>query len=147
MTAEVNVPDEAVKLAAEEIRTVAAACCQEAALAANVAGSTEDWMGEAEAALKAAAPFIVAVARRQWETEQLEQLRAEVYDIANARHIHVQRGVDRFVDRNYGNVSEQEITDRYQRGVDQWNADHPALLALWQRFNALVEAAKTGESQ
>ncbi len=66
VTAEVNVPDEAVKLAAEQIRTVAAACCQEAALAANVAGSTEDWMGEAEAALKAAAPLIErAVLERQ----------------------------------------------------------------------------------
>jgi hypothetical protein len=60
VTAEVNVPDEAVKLAAEKIRAVAAACCQEAALAANVAGSTEDWIGEAQAALKAAAPLILA---------------------------------------------------------------------------------------
>jgi predicted GNAT family acetyltransferase len=139
---DLNIPDEAVKLAAEQIRAVAAACCQEAALAANVAGSTEDWMGEAEAALEAAAPLIIAEARRQWETEQLDRLRAEVHDISNARHIYVQRSVDRFVDRNYGNVSEQEITNRYQRGVDRWNADHPALLALWGRFNTLAEAAK-----
>lgn len=57
-TTTLNIPDEAVKLAAEQIRAVAAACCQEAALAANVAGSAEDWMGEAQAALRVAAPLI-----------------------------------------------------------------------------------------
>lgn len=73
-----------------------------------------------------------------------EQLHAAVHDISNARHIYVQRSVDRFVDRNHGNVSEDEITKRYQQGVDRWNEDHPALLALWRRYNALVEAAKAG---
>ncbi len=95
--------------------------------------------------LREGVPLVVAEARRQWEAEQLERMRAEMYDIANARHIHVQRSVDRFVDRNNGNVSEQEITDRYQLGVDQWNEMHPALLALWKRYNALVEARKVAQ--
>jgi hypothetical protein len=127
VTAEVNIPDEAVDIVAGQLL------------------SNPDVDVEREKALMAlqdAAPLIVAEARRQWETEQLEQLRAEVHDISNARHIHVQRGVDRFVDRNYGNVGEDKITKRYQHGVNQWNDDHPALLALWQRYNALVETAE-----
>lgn len=78
------------------------------------------------------------------QTSEQEQLRAAVVDISNARHIYVQRGVDRFVDRCNGNVAEEEITKRYQQGVDRWNEMHPALLALWQRYNALVDAAKAG---
>lgn len=129
MTAEVNVPDEAVNAARDALRPEPVTIV------------------EVERALHAAAPLIVAEARRQWETEQLERMRAEVHDISNARHLYVQRGVDAFVDRCGGHVSEAEIVKRYQQGVDQWNDDHPALLALWQRFNALVEAAKTGESR
>lgn len=133
MTAEVNIPDEAIAVGWHEFRYPRPAV---------------DEPSEAfKRGLRAAAPLIAAEARRQWETEQLGRMFAEVNDISNARHIHVQRAVDRFVDRNHGNVSEQEITNRYQRGVDQWNADHPALLALWQRYNALVEAAKAGESR
>lgn len=129
MTAEVNIPDEAVKAAAE------------------VYGGQIPDHGVKEM-LEYAASLIVAEARRQWEAEQEERMAAEVRDIANARHIHVQRGVDVFVDRCGGNVSAAEFGKRYQQGVDRWNEMHPALLALWERYNALVEAAELrGESR
>jgi hypothetical protein len=87
------------------------------------------------------------ILRRLWEAERQEQMCAEVLDISNARHLYVQRSVDRFIDRCNGNVSEEEIAKRYQQGVDQWNADHPALVALWQRHDAIREESKAKESR
>lgn len=133
MTAEVNVPDEAIAAGWHEFRYPRPAVDEPSA--AFLRG------------LRAAAPLIAAEARRQWETGQLERMRAEVRDISNARHLYVQRVVDRKIAHWRGNVTEEWTTRWYQDGVDQWNEDHPALLALWQRFNALVEAAKTGESR
>lgn len=91
------------------------------------------------AILAAALPIL----RRQWETECREQMCAEVKDIANARHIYVQRNVNRFIDRCGGNVSDDEIAASYQRGEDDWNRNHPALIALWRRHDALREESKT----
>lgn len=70
MSAELNIPEDVVRLAAEQIRAVAASCCETAALAAGVAGTTEDWMGEATAALNATAPLVVAA--------ELERLAAAI---------------------------------------------------------------------
>lgn len=70
-----------------------------------------------------------------------ERLSAIVQNISNARHLYVDRRVERRAERYPAEEVPQALLDGYeQEAVDVWNDMHPALLALWSEYRAGVKA-------